>query len=77
LIKNYKRYIDNGFMILRNHHQNPCTIHGFLALYTKLTKMKFTWTSDHFSIPFLDLEIQRLEKQFTYRTQQKQLKLYL
>jgi hypothetical protein len=77
LIKYYKRYIDDGFMILRNHHENPFTIHGFLALYTKVTKLKFTWASNQYSIPFLDLEIQRLENQFTYRTHQKQLNLYL
>lgn len=77
LIKYYKRYIDDGFMILRAHNKNPFTIHAMLALYTKLTKLKFTWTSNRSEIPFLDLLVRRLDSQFTYKTHQKQLNLYL
>ncbi|KAF0706474.1 hypothetical protein AaE_014092 [Aphanomyces astaci] len=74
--KYFKRYIDDGFVIIKDFHLKPFVMNRFLAMYTLRTKLKFTQESNANQLAFLDLWILRREV-YTHKTHQKQLNLYL
>ena len=74
--KYFKRYIDDGFVIIKDFYLQPFVMNRFLAMYTMKTKLQFTQAHDSHELAFLDLWVLRREV-YTHRTHQKQLNLYL
>lgn len=77
MFKYYRRYIDDGFIILKHGlTTNRFQLNRFLAMFKLKSKLQFTFdTGDE--VTFLDLCIYRHEDRFTHRTHQKKLNLYL
>jgi hypothetical protein len=72
----YKRFIDDGFIIW-NQHEKPFEFNRFIALFTKHSKLKFTFEKFEKEAPFMDLWILNQSEFFLTRTHQKALNLYL
>ena len=76
-LKYYKRYIDDGFLIIRNHSSHPFVVNKFLATFKRETKLSFTQSLDSKAVAFLDLWVIKDKNVYTHKTHQKKLNLYL
>lgn len=73
----FLRYIDDGFLLWQHDPNRPYRLNEFFAVFTRASKLHFTWKMDRSRVEFLDLEIERDTHSYVFKTHQKQLNLYL